>query len=99
MLKFQQPKSLRMSFRIPYLLLVMLLAGCASAPSQQQTSPEQPIVNQADDVITEARFSQSLNELLSQISKSQEIPIQSLEIAFLDVKTIPSIRKLVLPTN
>ena len=99
MLKFQQPKSLRMSFRIPYLLLVMLLAGCASAPSQQQTSPEQPIVNQADDVITEARFSQSLNELLSQISKSQEIPIQSLEIAFLDVKTIPSIRKLVLPPS
>jgi membrane-bound lytic murein transglycosylase B len=88
-----------MSFRVPCLLLVMLLAACASAPSQQQSSPEQPIVNQADDVITEARFSQSLNELLSQISKSQEIPLQSLEIGFLDVKTIPSIRKLVLPPS
>ena len=88
-----------MSFRVPYLLLVMLLAACASAPLQQQSSPEQPIVNQADDVITEARFSQSLNELLNQISKSQEIPLQSLEIGFLDVKTIPSIRKLVLPPS
>jgi len=77
----------------------MLLAACASAPLQQQSSPDQPIVNQADDVITEARFSQSLNELLSQISKSQEIPLQSLEIGFLDVKTIPSIRKLVLPPS
>jgi membrane-bound lytic murein transglycosylase B len=88
-----------MSFRVPYLLLVILLAACASNPSQQQSSPEQPIVNQADGVITEARFSQSLNELLSQISKSQEIPLQSLETGFLDVKTIPSIRKLVLPPS
>ena len=87
-----------MNFRVFYLLLALALAACSSAPVLQ-TKPEQPIVNQADDVITEARFSQNLNDLLGQISKTQEIPFQSLEMGFLDAKTIPSIRKLVLPPS
>ena len=87
-----------MNLHVPCLLLTVALAGCSSAPIQP-TKPEQSIVNQADDAATEARFSQNLNELLSQVSQTQEIPLKSLEMGFLDAKTIPSIRKLVLPPS
>jgi membrane-bound lytic murein transglycosylase B len=97
---FNSQKSIaaRMTPRISYLLLALLLTACASAPTPP-AKPEQSIVNQADDVVTEARVSQNLNELLSQVSQTQEIPLQSLESGFLDAKTIPSIRKLVLPPS
>ena len=87
-----------MNFRIPLLLLILALAACSSTPTQP-TQSQQPIVNQTDDAATEARFSQNLNELLGQVSQTQEIPLPALEMGFLDVKTIPSIRKLVLPPS
>ena len=87
-----------MNLRAAYFLVALLLAACSSAPTQQNKT-EQAIVNQADDPATEARFSQNLNELLTQVSQSQEIPLQSLESGFSDAKTIPSIRKLVLPPS
>jgi len=87
-----------MKLRVPCLMLVLLLAGCSGAPTQPNKT-EQAIVNQADESATDARFSQNLNELLSQVSQFQEIPMQSLESGFLDAKTIPSIRKLVLPPS
>ncbi len=87
-----------MNLRISCLLLALVLAACSST-STPPTRPEQSIVNQADDAVTEARFSQNLNELLSQVSQSQQIPLESLESGFLDAKTIPSIRKLVLPPS
>ena len=70
-----------MNLRISYLLLALLLNACASVPTPP-AKPEQSIVNQADDVVTEARVSQNLNELLNQVSQTQEIPLQSLESAF-----------------
>jgi membrane-bound lytic murein transglycosylase B len=85
-------------FRIFCLLLTMTLGACSSVPNQATSTP-QTIVNQADDAATEARYSQSLHALLSQISQTQEIPLQTLESGFLDAKTIPSIRKLVLPPS
>jgi membrane-bound lytic murein transglycosylase B len=88
----------RMYLRVLCLLLALFLAGCSSNPIQENQT-QLNIVNQAEDAATEARFSQSLNELLTQIAQSQEIPLQSLEIGFLDAKTIPSIRKLVLPPS
>ena len=87
-----------MLFRTHYLLIALALGACSSSPTQQST-PQQPIVNQADDALTEARYSQNLNALLSQVSQTQEIPLSSLETGFLDAKTIPSIRKLVLPPS
>ena len=87
-----------MSSRASCLLLALLLGACSSAPIQQSTTA-QPIVNQADDAATEARYSQNLSALLNQVSQAQEIPLQTLENGFLDAKTIPSIRKLVLPPS
>ena len=87
-----------MNFRVSYLLLALALAGCSSTTTQPIQS-QQPIVNQTDDAATEARFSQNLNELLTQVSQNQEIPLPALEMGFLDAKTVPSIRKLVLPPS
>jgi len=92
-----------MNFRIPFLLFALALVGCSSTPTQptqsQSSQSQQPIVNQAEDTVTEARFSQNLNELLGQVSQTQEIPLAALEMGFLDAKTVPSIRKLVLPPS
>ena len=87
-----------MNFRIPCLFFALTLAGCSSTPTQP-TQSQQSIVNQTDDAVTEARFGQNLNELLGQVSQAQEIPLLTLEMGFLDAKTIPSIRKLVLPPS
>ena len=87
-----------MNFRISFLLFALALAGCSSTPTQP-TPTQQPIVNQTDDAVTEARFSQNLSELLVQVSQTQEIPLPALEMGFLDAKTVPSIRKLVLPPS
>jgi membrane-bound lytic murein transglycosylase B len=87
-----------MNIRISCLSLALLLGACSSTPKQENVA-EQTIVNQADDQATEARYSQNLGKLLSQVSQTQEIPLQSLEMGFSDAKTIPSIRKLVLPPS
>jgi membrane-bound lytic murein transglycosylase B len=87
-----------MNLRISLILVTLTLAGCSSAPVQP-IQAQQPIVNQTEDTVTEARFSQNLNELLNQVSQAQEIPLPALEMGFLDAKTVPSIRKLVLPPS
>ena len=98
MLNTRKSNTYRMNFRISFLLFALTLAACSSTPTQP-TQSQQSIVNQTDDAATEARFSQNLNELLAQISQNQEIPLPTLEMGFLDAKTVPSIRKLVLPPS
>ena len=98
MLNSQQSLLLGMNFRVCYLLLALVLGACSSTPVQESNIP-QPIVNQADDAAAEARYAQNLNTLLNQVSQAQGIPLQPLENGFLDAKTIPSIRKLVLPPS
>ena len=91
-----------MNIRVSCLLLILLLGACTSTPltsNNQATNTQQPIVNQADDAATEARFSQNLNDLMTQVAQTQQIPLASIEAGFLDAKTIPSIRKLVLPPS
>lgn len=91
-----------MNFRVSYLtstlFLTLILGACSSTPTQQ-VSPKEPIVNQSEEAVTEARFTQNLNQLIEQVSLSQEIPQATIEAGFLDAKTIPSIRKLVLPPS
>jgi membrane-bound lytic murein transglycosylase B len=95
-----------MKLCISYLLLGLLLGACSNTPIQpnnpvnnQSNQVQQPIVNQADEVVPEARSSQNLNELMAQVSQTHQIPLSSIEAGFLDAKTIPSIRKLVLPPS
>jgi membrane-bound lytic murein transglycosylase B len=91
-----------MNIRVSYLLLTLLLGACASTPlpsNNQANTSQQVIVNQADDTATEARFSQNLNDLMTQVAQTHQIPLASIEAGLLDAKTIPSIRKLVLPPS
>ncbi len=91
-----------MNFRVSYLtstLFVALLLGACSSTPTQQASPTETIVNQPEDAATEARFSQNLSQLMTQIAQTQGIPLSTLEMGFADAKTIPSIRKLVLPPS
>ena len=91
-----------MNYRVSYLLIALLLGACSSTPIQtnnQAPTAQQPIVNQVDDAVSEARFSQNLSELMTQVSQAYQIPLASIELGFLDAKTIPSIRKLVLPPS
>ena len=89
-----------MNFRVSCLsltlLAVLLLSACSNTRVQQASATE-TIVNQSEDVAAEARFSQNLNQLITQIAQTQGIPQASLESGFSDAKTIPSIRKLALP--
>jgi membrane-bound lytic murein transglycosylase B len=91
-----------MNFRVSYitsiLCIALLLSACSSAPTQQ-ASPSETIVNQPEDVATEARFNNSLSQLIAQTAETQGIPLSTLEMGFLDAKSIPSIRKLVLPPS
>lgn len=80
------------------LFIALLLSACSSTPIQQ-TNPLVTIVNQPEETATEVRISQNLNQLIAQIAQTQEIPLASLESGFSDVKTIPSIHKLVLPPS
>ena len=79
-------------------MLAMLLGACSSTPTQSSNTA-QAIVNQTEEVGSEAFFSQNIHELLAQVAQTQEIPLSALESGFLDVKRIPSIRKLVLPPS
>lgn len=103
MFNIRKSNTVRMNFRISFILFTLVLAGCSSTTTQptqlQPTQPQQPIVNQTDDVVTEARFSQNLTELLVQVSQTQEIPLSALEMGFIDAKTVPTVRKLVLPPS
>jgi len=95
-----------MNFRTPCLTSILLftplfalfLSACTTTPTQRVSSIE-PIVNQSENAAKEVRFSQNLEQLITQIAQTQGIPQASLETGFLDVKTIPSIRKLVLPPS
>lgn len=91
-----------MNFRVSYLtsilLATLILGACTTTPTQE-VSPKETIVNQSEDSPTEARFSQNLSQLIDQVAQKEGIPLSTLESGFSDAKTIPSIRKLVLPPS
>jgi membrane-bound lytic murein transglycosylase B len=99
-----------MNLHTPYLtttlFMAILLSACSSNPIQQ-VNPSEPIVNQPENVVTEARSEarseahseHNLDQLLAQVAQNQEIPLSALESGFADTKTISSISKLVLPPS
>ncbi|WP_216860295.1 lytic transglycosylase domain-containing protein [Polynucleobacter sp. Latsch14-2] len=89
---------MKIYFQISGLILTLLLGACSSTPAPQ-SSTTQAIVNQTDEAASEVLLTQNINELLAEVARTQEIPFPILETSFSDAKTIPSIRKLVLPPS
>jgi membrane-bound lytic murein transglycosylase B len=89
---------LNIYFHISSLILALLLGACASTPTPQSNTT-QAIVNQTDEAASEVLFAQNIHELLGEVARTQEIPFSTLEMSFSDAKTIPTIRKLVLPPS
>ncbi|BDX21953.1 hypothetical protein TUM22923_12740 [Polynucleobacter sp. TUM22923] len=90
--------NVRFLYSASILLLVAGLISCSSVPTQE-VKPHKPIVNQSEDIASETRLTQNLSQLLAQVAQNQAISLSVLESGFSDVKTIPSIRKLVLPPS
>ena len=89
-----------MSLRNFYLILLLILSACSNTlPLQKEAAVPNPTASQGEEDASESRFSGNLNELLTQISKTHEIPQSILNEGFIDAKAIPSIRKLVLPPS
>ncbi len=80
------------------LLSLAIISGCSSTIITKN-SPQEPIVNQSSDPLPEVELGQNLNQLLSQISQTQQIPLSLLETSFNDTKSPSSVRKLVLPPS
>jgi membrane-bound lytic murein transglycosylase B len=80
------------------LLLGLFMGGCSSQPLQQNYAPKSHII-QTEEEVPEASFNHNLQQLLERLSQSQGIPLEVLQTSFKDTKTIPTIRKLVLPPS
>jgi membrane-bound lytic murein transglycosylase B len=84
-------------------IAIALLSACASAPPNTEatlpskTVPDTPIVNQVGGEASERELSQNLQAMLVQISKTEGIPLGTLETAFADSKNLAQVRKLVMP--
>ena len=84
-------------------IAIALLSACASvAPNSEatlpsKTVPDTSIVNQVGGQAAEQQLSQNLQAILAQISKTEGIPLGSLETAFADSKNLAQVRKLVMP--
>lgn len=88
----------RSLFVVATLLLVFITGGCSSQPIQQNPLPKPPL-KQTEEETPEASFNYNLQQLLEHLSRSQGIPLEVLQTSFIDTRTIPSIRKLVLPPS
>jgi membrane-bound lytic murein transglycosylase B len=82
---------------------VALLSACASAPPKieatlpSKTVPDTSIVNQVEEDTAVRQLTQNLQAMLIQISKTEGIPLGTLETAFADSKNLAQVRKLVMP--
>ena len=77
------------------LTLTFLLLAC-STPSPRVSDS---VDTGSPDLISQAILAQNLDLFITQVSQAQDIPPAFIESGFVDTKTIPSIRKLVLPPS
>ena len=81
-------------------LFAILLSSCANLNHSDPTSSNgsNPNVISAK-IMTDAESinTDSLQSFLEKVSKNHQIPLSDLKLAFEDTKTIPSIKKLVMP--
>ena len=78
--------------------LVGVISGCSTLPSIS-TDPTSPTGNTSANIewVDEEKTPDSLAPFLEKVSKDHQIPLSSLQKAFEGTKTIPSIKKLVMP--
>ena len=77
-------------------MIAGLLSACSSLPTNTSKDVSISSTSVEDLQITEQK-PDALKPFLEQISKTHAIPLSELNLAFEDAKSIPSIRKLVLP--
>ena len=78
--------------------LTGLISGCSTLPSTS-VEPAPPFGNTTSNVelMDDEKTPDSLAPFLEKVSKDHQIPLGSLQKAFEGTKTIPSIKKLVMP--
>ena len=79
-------------------ITALVLSACSTVPSKQseQKSDSNQVIN--NDNFTELeKKPDSLAPFLEKVSQDHSIPLKDLQLAFDDAKTIPSIKKLVMP--
>lgn len=76
------------------IVATLLLSACATTPSGQFTPSATPETSKTSEVEEKP---ESLTPFLQKLSQQHHIPLNDLQKAFEDAKTIPSIKKLVLP--
>lgn len=78
--------------------LTALISGCSTLPSTS-TDPASPMSSSTSsiEIIEAEKTPDSLAPFLEKVSKDHQIPLNSLQKAFEGTKTIPSIKKLVMP--
>ncbi len=76
------------------IVATLLLSACATTPSGQFTPSATPETSKNSEVEEKP---ESLAPFLQKLSQQHHIPLNDLQKAFEDAKTIPSIKKLVLP--
>jgi len=79
-------------------ITTLVLSACSTLPSKQaeQKSDTNQVTNN-DNFAELEKKPDSLAPFLEKISQDHQIPLKDLQLAFDDAKTIPSIKKLVMP--
>ena len=79
-------------------ITALLLSACSTLPSKQveQKSDSNQVTNN-DNFAELEKKPDSLAPFLEKVSQDHQIPLKDLQLAFDDAKTIPSIKKLVMP--
>lgn len=79
-------------------ITTLLLSACSTLPSKQveQKSDSNQVTNN-DNFSELEKKPDSLVPFLEKVSQDHQIPLKDLQLAFDDAKTIPSIKKLVMP--
>lgn len=79
-------------------ITALVLSACSTLPSKQveQKSDSNQVTNN-DNFAELEKKPDSLAPFLEKVSQDHQIPLKDLQLAFDDAKTIPSIKKLVMP--
>ncbi len=79
-------------------IAMAILSACSTLPSKQseQKSDSNQVTNN-DNFAELEKKPDSLGPFIEKVSQDHNIPLKDLQLAFDDAKTIPSIKKLVMP--